>query len=82
VDGLDPAIIVNGANGEESVLPGKRGLVRKKQLPMTSKLPFGHWAARFAQDAKLTAALQDRLLHHAHCLASPRGFAGGLNVSL
>lgn len=33
---------------------------------MTSNLPFGQWDATFAQDATLTAALLDRLLHHAH----------------
>lgn len=32
---------------------------------VTSNLPFGQWDATFAQDATLTAALLDRLLHHA-----------------
>lgn len=35
-------------------------------LIVTSNLPFGQWDATFAQDATLTAALLDRLLHHAH----------------
>ncbi len=34
-------------------------------LVVTSNLPFGQWDATFAQDATLTAALLDRLLHHA-----------------
>ena len=32
----------------------------------TSNLPFGQWDTTFAQDTTLTAALLDRLLHHAH----------------
>jgi DNA replication protein DnaC len=35
-------------------------------LIVTSNLPFGQWDATFAQDVTLTAALLDRLLHHAH----------------
>ncbi len=35
-------------------------------LIVTSNLPFGQWDGTFAQDATLTAALLDRLLHHAH----------------
>lgn len=38
----------------------------KGTLIVTSNLPFGQWDATFAQDATLTAALLDRLLHHAH----------------
>ena len=34
-------------------------------LIVTSNLPFGQGDATFAQDATLTAALLDRLLHHA-----------------
>lgn len=37
----------------------------KGSLMVTSNLPFGQWDATFAQDATLTAALLDRLLHHA-----------------
>ena len=37
----------------------------KGSLIVTSNLPFGQWDATFAQDATLTAALLDRLLHHA-----------------
>jgi len=33
---------------------------------LTSNLPFTQWAVAFADDATLTAALLDRLLHHAH----------------
>jgi DNA replication protein DnaC len=33
---------------------------------VTSNLPFGQWDQTFAGDATLTAALLDRLLHHAH----------------
>ena len=32
----------------------------------TSNLPFSQWATAFAGDQTLTAALLDRLLHHAH----------------
>lgn len=38
----------------------------KGSVIVTSNLPFGQWDATFAQDATLTAALLDRLLHHAH----------------
>jgi len=41
-------------------------LYEKGSLIVTSNLPFGQWDATFAQDATLTAALLDRLLHHAH----------------
>lgn len=33
---------------------------------LTSNLPFTQWASAFADDTTLTAALLDRLLHHAH----------------
>jgi DNA replication protein DnaC len=33
---------------------------------VTSNLPFTQWAGTLADDATLTAALLDRLLHHAH----------------
>jgi DNA replication protein DnaC len=33
---------------------------------VTSNLPFAQWAGTLADDATLTAALLDRLLHHAH----------------
>ncbi len=29
-------------------------------------MPFAQWASAFADDQTLTAALVDRLLHHAH----------------
>jgi DNA replication protein DnaC len=35
-------------------------------LIVPSNLPFGQWDQTFADDATLTAALLDRLLHHAH----------------
>lgn len=38
----------------------------KGSLIVTSNLPFGQWDATFAQDTTMTAALLDRLLHHAH----------------
>ncbi len=41
-------------------------LYEKSSLIVTSNLPFGQWDATFAQDTTLTAALLDRLLHHAH----------------
>lgn len=41
-------------------------LYEKGSLIVTSNLPFGQWDATFAGDATLTAALLDRLLHHAH----------------
>ena len=33
---------------------------------LTSNLPFAQWSSAFAADQTLTAALLDRLLHHAH----------------
>lgn len=33
---------------------------------LTSNLPFGQWSSAFADDQTLTAAMLDRLLHHAH----------------
>jgi DNA replication protein DnaC len=33
---------------------------------VTSNLPFSQWASAFYGDTTLTAALLDRLLHHAH----------------
>jgi DNA replication protein DnaC len=33
---------------------------------LTSNLPFGQWSSSFADDQTLTAAMLDRLLHHAH----------------
>ena len=41
-------------------------LYEKSSLIVTSNLPFGQWDTTFAQDTTLTAALLDRLLHHAH----------------
>lgn len=35
-------------------------------LILTSNLPFTQWATAFADDQTLTAAMLDRLLHHAH----------------
>ena len=33
---------------------------------LKSNLPFSQWATAFADDATLTAAMLDRLLHHCH----------------
>jgi DNA replication protein DnaC len=41
-------------------------LYEKSSLIVTSNLSFGQWDATFASDTTLTAALLDRLLHHAH----------------
>lgn len=38
----------------------------KSSLIVTSNLAFGQWDSAFAGDTTLTAALLDRLLHHAH----------------
>jgi DNA replication protein DnaC len=35
-------------------------------MVLTSNLPFIQWASTFADDQTLTAAMLDRLLHHAH----------------
>lgn len=40
----------------------------KGSLLLTSNLPFGQWDQAFAGDTTLTAALLDRLLHHAHVI--------------
>jgi DNA replication protein DnaC len=44
----------------------------KGSMILTSNLPFGQWDQTFAGDATLTAAMLDRLLHHAH-VASIQG---------
>jgi DNA replication protein DnaC len=38
-------------------------------LILTSNLGFAQWDETFAGDATLTAAMLDRLLHHAHVVA-------------
>ena len=38
-------------------------------LIITSNLAFSDWATALAEDTTLTAALLDRLLHHAHIVA-------------
>ncbi len=40
----------------------------KGAMLLTSNLPFGQWDQAFAGDTTLTAALLDRLLHHAHVI--------------
>ena len=35
-------------------------------MVLTSNLPFTQWASAFADDQTMTAAMLDRLLHHAH----------------
>ena len=38
----------------------------RASMVLTSNLPFTQWASAFADDQTLTAAMLDRLLHHAH----------------
>ena len=38
----------------------------RASMVLTSNLPFTQWAGAFADDQTLTAAMLDRLLHHAH----------------
>lgn len=38
----------------------------RSSMVLTSNLPFTQWAGAFADDKTLTAAMLDRLLHHAH----------------
>lgn len=40
----------------------------KGSVVVTSNLPFSQWSTAFADDQTLTAALLDRLLHHAHII--------------
>ncbi|WP_160328077.1 ATP-binding protein, partial [Xanthomonas phaseoli] len=40
----------------------------KGAMVLTSNLPFGQWDQAFAGDTTLTAALLDRLLHHANVI--------------
>ena len=40
----------------------------KGSVMLTSNLPFSQWATTFANDATLTAAMLDRLLHHCHVI--------------
>jgi DNA replication protein DnaC len=45
---------------------------------ITSNLPLAQWDAAFAGDATMTAAMLDRLLHHAHVsLATASDYANG-----
>lgn len=41
----------------------------KGSIILSSNLPFGQWASTFADDPTLTAAMLDRLLHHAHIVS-------------
>jgi len=41
----------------------------KGSMILSSNLPFSQWAGTFADDATLTAAMLDRLLHHAHIVS-------------
>ena len=41
----------------------------KGAMILTSNLPFPQWATAFADDTTLTAAMLDRLLHHAHIVS-------------
>jgi len=54
----------------------------KGSLIVTSNLPFGQWDATFAQDATLTAALLDRLLHHARIMHRLPGRATASRISV
>jgi DNA replication protein DnaC len=38
----------------------------RASMVLTSNLPFTQWGGAFADDQTLTAAMLDRLLHHAH----------------
>jgi len=38
----------------------------RASMVLTSNLPFSQWGSALADDQTLTAALLDRLLHHAH----------------
>ena len=38
----------------------------RASMVLSSNLPFTQWAGAFADDQTLTAAMLDRLLHHAH----------------
>ena len=38
----------------------------RASMVLTSNLPFTQWAGAFADDPTMTAAMLDRLLHHAH----------------
>ena len=40
----------------------------KGSIILTSNLTFSQWPSTFADDATLTAAMLDRLLHHSHVL--------------
>lgn len=61
----------------------------KGSLIVTSNLPFSQWPSAFADDATLTAAMLDRLLHHSHVLQlsgdsyrlKPKRQAGILEIS-
>jgi hypothetical protein len=39
---------------------------KRTRVVITSNLPLAQWDTTFASDATMTAAMLDRLLHHAH----------------
>jgi hypothetical protein len=45
---------------------GRQSLYERGSIVITSNLPFAQWDTTFAGDATMTAAMLDRLLHHAH----------------
>ena len=53
---------------EEAALLFNMGAKRYERgsMILTSNLPFPQWAGALAENATLTAALLNRLLHHAH----------------
>lgn len=50
----------------EKVLASEHVAHDERGSMVTSNLPFTQWAGAFADDQTLTAAMLDRLLHHAH----------------
>ena len=55
--------------GKEEANPFFQVVARRYEsgsLILTSNLPFTQWSGTFGDDETLTAAMLDRLLHHAH----------------
>ena len=54
------------ARGGQPFLPSDRPTLRTRLGNHHEQLPFAQWDTAFAGDATMTAAMLDRLLHHAH----------------
>jgi transposase len=64
--GRDPLVALVATLGYSRATFVKFKRYERGSIVLTSNLPFTQWAGAFADDQTLTAAMLDRLLHHAH----------------